>query len=240
VVLVVDRLDRLVEAIRVARRSRRIALQSVLAGMGLSLVAMAAAAAGLVAPVAGAVLQEAIDVAVIANALRALRSGGAAGRRPPPASAALGERFRAEHRELLGVVDRVRTVADRLDHLPPDQAQAEAAAVHRFLVERLLPHEQAEDTLLYPLVAELLGGDDPTAPMHRAHTEINRLARLLGGLLEELGPAGPEPEDLADLRRILYGLHAILRLHFAQEEEAYLSLLAEPARAATRSRAAAG
>jgi heavy metal translocating P-type ATPase len=240
VVLVVDRLDRLVEAIRVARRSRRIALQSVLAGMGLSLVAMAAAAAGLVAPVAGAVLQEAIDVAVIANALRALRSGGAAGRRPSPASAALGERFRAEHRELLGVVDRVRTVADRLDHLPPDQAQAEAAAVHRFLVERLLPHEQAEDTLLYPLVAELLGGDDPTAPMHRAHTEINRLARLLGGLLEELGPAGPEPEDLADLRRILYGLHAILRLHFAQEEEAYLSLLAEPARAATRSRAAAG
>jgi cation transport ATPase len=41
--------------------------------MALSLVAMAAAAAGLVAPVAGAVLQEAIDVAVIVNALRALR-----------------------------------------------------------------------------------------------------------------------------------------------------------------------
>ncbi|HEV8423785.1 MAG TPA: heavy metal translocating P-type ATPase, partial [Actinomycetes bacterium] len=75
------------------------------------------------------------------------------------------------------------------------------------------------------------GGDDPTAPMHRAHAEITRLTRLLGGLLDELGPAGPEPEDLADLRRILYGLHAILRLHFAQEEEAYLSLLTEPGRA---------
>jgi soluble P-type ATPase len=172
VVLVVDRLDRLVEAIRVARRSRRIALQSVLAGMGLSLAAMAAAAAGLLAPVAGALLQEAIDVAVIVNALRALRVGAVTRRRP--------------------------------------------------------------------LVAELLGGDDPTAPMHRAHAEIVRLTRLLGGLLDDLGPAGPEPEDLADLRRVLYGLHAILRLHFAQEEEAYLSLLDEPGRAPARERLATG
>jgi heavy metal translocating P-type ATPase len=97
VVLVVDRLDRLVEAIRVARRSRRIARQSVLAGMGLSLLAMAAAAAGLLAPVAGAVLQEAIDVAVIGNALRALRVGAVTRRRPRQGAAALGERFRAEH-----------------------------------------------------------------------------------------------------------------------------------------------
>jgi heavy metal translocating P-type ATPase len=225
VVLVVDRFDRLTEAIRVARRSRRIALESVLAGMGLSLAAMGVAAAGLLVPVAGAVLQEAIDVAVIANALRALRAGRAQRRRPPAASVALGQRFRSEHRELLGLVDRVRAVADGLDRLPPPQALAESTAVHRFLVERLLPHEEAEDALLYPVVAELLGGEDPTAPMSRAHAEIAHLTRLLGGVLADLGPAGPEPEDLTDLRRILYGIHAILRLHFAQEEEAYLSLL---------------
>jgi hypothetical protein len=75
------------------------------------------------------------------------------------------------------------------------------------------------------VVAELLGGEDPTAPMSRAHAEIAHLTRLLGGVLADLGPAGPEPEDLTDLHRILYGIHAILRLHFAQEEEAYLSLL---------------
>jgi soluble P-type ATPase len=225
VVLVVDRLDRLAEAIRVARRSRRIALQSVLAGMGLSLAAMMGAAAGLFAPVDGAVLQEAIDVAVIVNALRALGAGRTQPRRPPPASVALGQRFRSEHRELVGVVDRVRAVADGLDRLPPPLALAEVAVVHRFLVERLLPHEEAEDALLYPMVAELLGGDDPTAPMSRAHTEIAHLTRLLGGVLADLGPAGPEAEDRTDLRRILYGIHAILRLHFAQEEEAYLSLL---------------
>ena len=84
VVLVVDRLDRLAEAIGVARRSRRIALQSVLVGMGLSLAAMVGAAAGLLTPVVGAVLQEAIDVAVIVNALRALGAGRSQPRRPPP------------------------------------------------------------------------------------------------------------------------------------------------------------
>jgi heavy metal translocating P-type ATPase len=225
VVLVVDHLDRLAEGIEVARRSRRIALESVLAGMGLSLAAMVVAAAGLLVPVAGAVVQEAIDVAVIANALRALGAGRTRRRRPAAGSVVLGQRFRAEHRELLGVLDRVRDVADGLDRLPPRLALAEATAVHRFLVDRLLPHEEAEDRLLYPLVAELLGGEDPTAPMSRAHAEIAHLTRLLGGVLADLGPAGPEPEDLTDLRRILYGIHAILRLHFAQEEEAYLSLL---------------
>ena len=73
VVLLVDQLDRVLPAIQIARRSRRIALQSVIAGMGLSTAAMIAAALGYIAPVQGALLQEAIDVAVIFNALRALR-----------------------------------------------------------------------------------------------------------------------------------------------------------------------
>ncbi len=73
VVLLVDQLDRVLPAITIARRSRYIALQSVIAGIGLSIVAMIAAALGYIVPVEGALLQEAIDVAVIFNALRALR-----------------------------------------------------------------------------------------------------------------------------------------------------------------------
>jgi heavy metal translocating P-type ATPase len=73
VVLLVDQLDRVLPAIQIARRSRTIALQSVVAGIGLSVVAMIAAALGYLVPVEGALLQEAIDVAVIFNALRALR-----------------------------------------------------------------------------------------------------------------------------------------------------------------------
>ena len=73
VVLLVDALMPLARAITVARRTRSIALQSVFAGLGLSLAAMLAAALGYLPPVQGALLQEAIDVAVILNALRALR-----------------------------------------------------------------------------------------------------------------------------------------------------------------------
>jgi heavy metal translocating P-type ATPase len=73
-VIMADRIDRVIEAIQIGRRSLAIARQSMIAGIGLSLVAMAFAAAGLITPVAGALLQEAIDVAVIANALRALRA----------------------------------------------------------------------------------------------------------------------------------------------------------------------
>ncbi len=72
-VIAIDRVDRVVDAIRIGRRSLAIARQSVLAGLGLSFVAMGFAAFGYIPPVAGALLQEGIDIAVILNALRALR-----------------------------------------------------------------------------------------------------------------------------------------------------------------------
>jgi P-type E1-E2 ATPase len=72
-VLLVDRFDRIADGVEIAQRSRQIALQSVFVGLGLSVAAMIAAALGHLPPVNGAIVQEAIDVAVIANALRALR-----------------------------------------------------------------------------------------------------------------------------------------------------------------------
>lgn len=73
VVLLVDRIDRLGPGIEIARAARRIAVESVIAGIGLSVLGMIAAAFGYLTPVQGALLQEVIDVAVILNALRALR-----------------------------------------------------------------------------------------------------------------------------------------------------------------------
>ena len=74
---------------------------------------------------------------------------------------------------------------------------------------------------MYPIVAEAMGGEDPMSSMARAHLEIAHLGRIFQQLLDDLPHDGPSPEDLMDLRRVLYGLYAILRLHFAQEEEAY-------------------
>ena len=70
-VILVDELNRVPEAIRISRRSMKIARESVWAGLGLSGIAMLFAAAGMIAPIPGALLQEVIDVAVILNALRA-------------------------------------------------------------------------------------------------------------------------------------------------------------------------
>ena len=71
-VIAVDRIDRVARAVAIGRRSIRIARQSVIAGLGLSIIGMGFAAAGYLPPVAGAIFQEVIDVAVILNALRAL------------------------------------------------------------------------------------------------------------------------------------------------------------------------
>ena len=74
-VIAVDRIDRVARAVAIGRRSLRIARQSVMAGLGLSIVGMGLAAAGYLPPVSGAIFQEVIDVAVILNALRALGGG---------------------------------------------------------------------------------------------------------------------------------------------------------------------
>ena len=218
-VLVADRLDGLVDAIAIARRSRAIAIQSVVMGMGLAFAFMIGGAFGLFRPAVGALIQELIDVAAILNALRALSGGGrpAAGRETTD----VAERFRAEHREFAPELARVRSVADRLGELAPGDVRRELEAVRRFVVERLPQHEEEEEAAVYPVVARLLGGEDPMSSMARAHLEISHLARVFRQLLDDLPEEGPTSDDLVDLRRVLYGLYAILRLHFAQEDEAY-------------------
>ena len=219
-VLTVDELARLGEVAAIARRTRRIALQSVLAGMGMSLAAMAAAAAGLLPAVWGALLQEAIDVAVILNALRALAPV------PPQvrltsADEDLTRRFRAEHQAIRADTEQLRTAARALGE---PGAMDRVRHVHELLTREVWPHEHAEESSLYPALNRVLGGTDPTAPMSRAHAEIAVQIARLGRLIEDIGDRDPDEADIADLRDILYGLHAILRLHTVQEDETYLSL----------------
>lgn len=225
IVLTTDRLDRLADAVTIAQRSRRIAVQSALGGMLMSLAAMAAAAGGLLPPAVGALLQEGIDVAVILNALRALRVDQAVHPALTPAAEALIHRFAAEHDNLQDVLDAVRDAADRLSDTPGPNALAAVEETHHLLTERLLPHEHAEEHQLYPALAPTLGGPEATATMSRAHTEIERLSRRVATHLQLAhADGGLAPEQLDDLRACLYGLNTVLRLHFTQEEENYFSL----------------
>jgi heavy metal translocating P-type ATPase len=223
VVLAVDRLERVGEARSIARRSLDIALQSVVAGMAMSLCAMGVAAAGLLPAVWGAILQEAIDVAVILNALRALRAP-ASELRLAAADAALTRRFQAEHVAIRSDVDQIRVAADALGLADTAEAIKQVRRAYRLLVDEIGPHEAAEQRELYPAIDRVLGASDPTGAMSRAHVEIAHQTRRLGQLLEDIGPAPPDEVDIAELRGLLYGLYAILRLHTVQEDESYLSI----------------
>ncbi len=223
VVLTVDRIDRLADAILIARRSRGIALQSVAVGMGLSLVAMAAAAAGLLQPAGGALLQEVIDVLAIAIALRAVRPGREHTVVLSHDDADLATRIHADHDRIRGIVEEVRAVADGLDSASADLH--DVAALHTTLVTDLLEHERSEEADLLPMMARVLGGPEQLASLSRTHAEIDHQVSRLGRLLQDIGAGSPEPEDVVEVRRLLYGLYAILRLHNAQEEEELFSML---------------
>ncbi|MEW5808779.1 MAG: heavy metal translocating P-type ATPase [Actinomycetota bacterium] len=224
IVLTTNRLDRLADAMDIARWSRRIAVQSATVGMALSGFAMAAAAVGWLPPAWGALLQEGIDIAVILNALRALGADPATQVDLPRDTGELLRRFASEHDQLREAIGLLREAADQLVTGDP-AALPTLVRAHAFLTERLLPHELAEETQLYPALARPLGGGEATATMSRTHAEIQRLSDRIGTHVALARDAdGIAPDQTEDLLACLYGLYALLRLHFLQEEENYFTL----------------
>ena len=149
--------------------------------------------------------------------------------RPSSATPATSSRsrFSAEHLALRPDIDMVRDAADHLGAVPTPAALELVRRAHRLLVTEIEPHEEAEDRQLYPVIAEALGGTDPTGTMSRTHAEIARLTARTGAILDGIHDDTPSADDIIELRRLLYGLHAILELHFAQEDESYLSMAQE-------------
>jgi heavy metal translocating P-type ATPase len=225
VVLMVDRIDRLAEAVQIARRSHRIALQSIAAGMGLSLIAMGIAAFGGLVPVVGAIVQEAIDVAVVLNALRAL--GGREEPRPSEDAQSAGREVLVQHAAMERDTVSLRRLADELGRMPRAIARARLEEVRRFLRDELLPHEQEEERHLYPVVARYIGGPESVAVARREHAEVAHLARVFSGMIDALDPDGPEDEELVGLRRVLYSMYAVLSLHRSAEEERLIAVVGE-------------
>jgi len=144
--------------------------------------------------------------------------------RRPAGSERMARELASAHRTLRPQVAELAALAARLDVIDPAQARRELEAIRAVLEDELLPHEREEQRVAYPLIVEMLGREDPTGPLVQTHHEIRRLVRLFGRLVDRLPAAGPFPEDIRDLRRVLYGLHAVLTLHFAQEDELYSML----------------
>lgn len=136
----------------------------------------------------------------------------------------LTQPLRDEHKELFPHVDRIRQAAELIGEAPLTEVRRAVEEVYDFLAHHLKPHAEAEDAALYPVVQQVLGSPDATKTMSRDHVEvglyIDELAALRANLTNPLPPA-----QVPSLRRALFGVYALVKVHFAKEEEVYLPIL---------------
>ena len=132
----------------------------------------------------------------------------------------LTQPLRDEHKELIPHIEQILEVANSIPEASPVRMRAGVQEVYEFLAYHLIPHAQAEDAALYPVVQKVLGSPDATRTMSRDHVEVGRLVEELSLLRLDLTPA-----NFKALQRVLYGLYALVKVHFAKEEEVYLPLL---------------
>jgi heavy metal translocating P-type ATPase len=224
VVILADRLDRVGEAIVIAQRARRIAVESIVAGMGLSTLAMLAATLGWLMPVPAAIVQEVIDVAVILNALRALTPAyGNAGRSMPVAD---GRELHRDHIALIGKLDRLRSIADALDDATSENGAVLIAEANKLVQEQVVVHERDDEGSVYPRLARILRESHSLSAMSRAHREILHLARLLARVVEDLPTEKVDRYLIRDAQRIIEAIETLVRMHTAQEEDIYEAVAA--------------
>ncbi len=137
---------------------------------------------------------------------------------------AITQPLRDEHKELLPQVEILKAAADQVSEVLSERAWQDLGEAYEFLAYHLIPHAYAEDQALYPVVQKVMGASQATATMSRDHVEVGRLTEELKTRLP-LGPGRLSESQVSGLRRVLYGLYTLLKLHFAKEEEIYLPLL---------------
>jgi iron-sulfur cluster repair protein YtfE (RIC family) len=110
-------------------------------------------------------------------------------------------------------VERLRDIARAVQHRNAVGRRELVGEALSFLTETLAPHAHAEEAVLYPEWARLLGFADAAAPMVHDHEAI--VARI-----ERLGRASID--DVDTLQELLYGLFALISVHFRKEEDLQL------------------
>lgn len=133
-----------------------------------------------------------------------------------------------EHAELVPQIGALAAAGDAVGRVDVSELRAMVDESYRFLADELIPHARAEEAALYPVVQRAVGAPEMTATMARDHVEVGALTAELASLRDSLRIASALDDDLANgLRRVLYGLHHLVKVHFAKEEEVYLPILEE-------------
>ena len=137
----------------------------------------------------------------------------------------LTQPLRDEHKELLPHIETLK-LAGMAVHGTLSQASLDLIDdALAFLTTHLLPHAQAEEAALYPVVQKVMGSKYGTATMSRDHVEVERLTRELELLRGQVSATEIGAKQANELKRVLYGLYTLVKVHFAKEEEIYLPLL---------------
>ena len=123
------------------------------------------------------------------------------------------EPFRREHAQLHAHIEHIAQAAREVALLDVGERQALVARIVEFLTVTLVPHAKAEEEVLYPEWAKLVGFEDAAVPMIHDHEAIvERIERL----------ERADADDVDTLQELLYGLHALISVHFRKEEDIQL------------------
>jgi iron-sulfur cluster repair protein YtfE (RIC family) len=124
--------------------------------------------------------------------------------------------FRDEHAELIAHIEHIRQAASEVARVSPEERRAIVQRILGFLRDTLMPHAAAEEQVLYPEWAQLVGSSGAAAPMVHDHEAI-------GARIDALGQV--DPGDVDRLQELLYGLYALISVHFGKEEDIQLPTL---------------
>jgi iron-sulfur cluster repair protein YtfE (RIC family) len=129
------------------------------------------------------------------------------------------------HERITAMLDGLPALADMLDERPrPARFEERFASVYTFITGTLLPHMEVVESTLYPELDRLMQNRHSMAQMRREHDEIKGLVERLGTFREAIEAGALGPAGSIGLRRVLYRLYAMLKVHLAEEEE-YLRVL---------------
>ena len=137
----------------------------------------------------------------------------------------LTQPLRDEHKELFPHIESLK-LAGMAVHGTLSQASLDLIdEAYAFLATHLLPHAHAEEAALYPVVQKVMGTPYGTATMSRDHVEVEALTQELALLRGQISATEIGVKQANELKRVLYGLYTLVKVHFAKEEEVYLPLL---------------
>lgn len=130
------------------------------------------------------------------------------------------------HERIVEALDRLPELADMLAERPrPSGFDVRLTAMYRFVTETLEPHMEAVEGSLYPELDRLMRNRHSMLQMRREHEDLKGLITRLGTFLEAIEADALGPAGTIGLRRVLFRLYAVLKVHLAEEEE-YLRVLA--------------